>query len=55
MLNSSGEIASKVHEAVKRNMASDLFGFSIDADVRAKKAPGGIQVISKFTKLTRSI
>ncbi|TVO70903.1 hypothetical protein FHP88_15730 [Sedimenticola selenatireducens] len=50
MLNSSGEIASKVHEAVKRNMASDLFGFSIDADVRAKKAPGGIQVISKFTK-----
>ncbi|MCU7934118.1 MAG: hypothetical protein KZQ99_04465 [Candidatus Thiodiazotropha sp. (ex Dulcina madagascariensis)] len=36
----AAEVTPKLREAVERNMADDLFGFSIDADGKAKKKRG---------------
>lgn len=50
LLESAGEIPAKMREAWSRNMAKDLFGFSIDATGSAKTRDG-IRVAQKFTKV----
>lgn len=43
LLASAGDVAEKVREAYERNMADDLFGFSIDAEGTVKTRRGGIR------------
>ncbi|MCU7877143.1 MAG: hypothetical protein KZQ84_10135 [Candidatus Thiodiazotropha sp. (ex Lucinoma borealis)] len=46
----AAEVTPKLREAVERNMADDLFGFSIDADGKAKKKRGFREAL-KITKV----
>ncbi|MEW8494243.1 MAG: hypothetical protein AB2604_10595 [Candidatus Thiodiazotropha taylori] len=46
----SAEVTPKLREAVERDMAEDLFGFSIDADGTAKKRKG-FREAKKITKV----
>lgn len=46
----AAEVTAKLREAVQRNMADDLFGFSIDADGTAKKRRG-FREAQKITKV----
>ncbi|MEW8522550.1 MAG: hypothetical protein AB2552_05805 [Candidatus Thiodiazotropha endolucinida] len=46
----AAEVAPKLREAVERNMADDLFGFSIDADGKAKQRKGFREAL-KITKV----
>lgn len=46
----AAEVTPKLREAVERNMADDLFGFSIDADGKAKRRKGFREAL-KITKV----
>lgn len=50
LLESAGEIPAKLLEAWNRKMASDLFGFSIDANGKAK-LESGRRIAQKITKV----
>lgn len=50
LLESAGEIPAKLREAWQRGMAQNLFGFSIDANGRAK-SESGRRVAQKITKV----
>lgn len=50
LLSSSGEVPTKLTEAWQRNMAGDLFGFSIDASGTAKVEKGR-RIAKQITKV----
>ncbi len=50
ILASAGDVPAKMLEAWNRNMTSDLFGFSVDVNGRAK-IESGRRVAQKFTKV----
>lgn len=47
----TAEVSPKLREAVQRDMADDLFGFSIDADALAIQKPDRIREAKKITRV----